>query len=122
MNEAYIKEVFSDEAFVKSFLELETPEEVQAALKEKNIDVTEDEIIALRDNIVKLAQKAEAGEELSPEQLDEAAGGLFLTFTASIIMAVAVVGTVATVGAAVGAGVGAGAVIGLSKLIGNRRW
>ena len=41
-----IKEVFSDEAFVKGLFELESAAEVQAALKEKGIEMTEEEILA----------------------------------------------------------------------------
>ncbi len=37
MDENRIKEVFSDEEFVKGLLALEEPAEVQAALKEKGI-------------------------------------------------------------------------------------
>ena len=118
MNEAYIKEIFSDEAFVKSFLELETPEEVQSALKEKNIDMTEDEIITLRDDIVTLAEKAEAGEELSLEQLDEAAGGAFVTVCTTLLVGIAIVGTIGAAGTGIGAALG----FGLGKFMGSRRW
>ena len=48
MNEQIIKEIFSDEIFVKSLLNLETAEEVQAALTEKEIELTVDEINALK--------------------------------------------------------------------------
>ena len=48
MNEQKIKEIFSDEIFVKSLLNLETAEEVQAALTEKEIELTVDEINALK--------------------------------------------------------------------------
>ena len=40
MDEKLVKEVFSDKEFVMSLLKLDTPEEVQAALKEKGIDLT----------------------------------------------------------------------------------
>ena len=40
MNEAKIKEVFSDEAFVKELLEKETPEEVQEILEKKDIELS----------------------------------------------------------------------------------
>ena len=43
MNMEKMKEVFSDEAFVKSLFELETAAEVQAALKEKGVELTEEE-------------------------------------------------------------------------------
>ena len=44
MNEERIKEIFADEEFVKEFFSKETPEEAQALLDEKEIDVSiEDE-------------------------------------------------------------------------------
>ncbi|MDO4744882.1 MAG: hypothetical protein Q4A86_05835 [Clostridia bacterium] len=89
MNVEKMKEVFSDEAFVKSVLELETAAEVQAALKEKGVELTEEEILAIR----KLLSKLESGEvtkeqlavwqkqaedgELSEEALEQVAGGSF---------------------------------------------
>ena len=115
MNENHVKEVFSDQAFVKSLLEMETTTEVQSALKEKNIDVTEDEIITLRDKIIKLAERTQNGEELSPEELDEAAGGVV---SAAIIFSFMVAGVVSAAGAAIATG--AGLVSG--ALVGSRRW
>ena len=111
MDEKLIKEVFSDEAFVSALLELETPVEVQAALKEKGIDMTESEIVSLRDEIVKQAQKVNDGEELSVDQLDDVAGGMPTLVTGLIAVAV--------VGVAAGAGIfGAVGLIGLKM----RRW
>ena len=111
MDKQHIKEVFSDEAFVKSLFELETPSEVQAALKGKSIDMTEAEIIELRDEIVRQAEKAQNGEELSLEQLDEAAGGVVGVFVASIAAA------------AFGAG-GIGLIVsgGIIGIVAMRRW
>ena len=48
MNEALIKDIFSDEVFVNSLLECETAEEVKTALKEKNLDLSIDDILCLR--------------------------------------------------------------------------
>jgi len=79
MDENRIKEVFSDEAFVKGLVELETPEEVQAALKEKGIELTVDEIMQLRDGLIKAAEKVGEGGELSLDQLDDVAGGGIIT-------------------------------------------
>ena len=83
MNEERINEVFSDEAFVKELLSKETPEEVQAMLAEKDIDVTIDEIVKLRELIIKKLQKAQSGEEeLGEDDLEDVAGG---SVTASIL-------------------------------------
>ena len=89
MNMEKMKEVLSDEEFVKSLFELETPEEVQAALKEKEIELSTDEICQMRDFLsryqegtlteeekkaVELAGKYGEGE-LSEEELENVSGG-----------------------------------------------
>lgn len=40
MNMEKMKEIFADEAFVKGLFELETAAEVQAALKEKGVEIS----------------------------------------------------------------------------------
>ena len=70
MNEEKIREVFSDEKFVKSLMELETPEEVQKALAEKDIDLSVEDI----KKIAELLQKKADGE-LSDDELESVAGG-----------------------------------------------
>ena len=45
MTEERIKEVFSDEEFVKELFSKETPEEAQAMLAEKGIDLSIDELV-----------------------------------------------------------------------------
>ena len=72
MNEQRMKEVFSDEAFVKSLFALETVEEVQAALKEKGVELSLEEINGIHDRL--LVSINENGE-LSLEQLENVAGG-----------------------------------------------
>ena len=76
MNEERIKEVFSDEAFVKELLSKETPEEVQAMLEDKDIEVSIAEIVKLREMIIKKAENPDA--ELSDEDLEDVAGGSLL--------------------------------------------
>ena len=81
MNTEKIKEVFSDEAFVKSLFELESAAAVQAALKEKGVEMTEEEILGIRDLLAKMengeitAEQLESGE-LSEELLAQVAGGV----------------------------------------------
>ncbi len=70
MNEAKIKEVFSDEQFVKELLEFETPESVQSALIDKDIDVTLEDIVKTRE----LLARYNSGE-LSEEDLESVTGG-----------------------------------------------
>ena len=90
MNIEKMKEVFSDEAFVKGLFELESAAEVQAALKEKGIEFSEEEIISIRDFLLKVEKgditkeqlekwtvQLEDGE-LSEEELENVAGGIVL--------------------------------------------
>ncbi len=73
MNEQEINELFSDEQFVKELFALETPEEIQAVLTNKDIDITIEDISELKE----LLTKKEAGE-LSDEELEDVAGGNIL--------------------------------------------
>ena len=90
MNVDKLKEVFSDEAFVKSLFELESAGEVQTVLKEKGVELTEEEIFAIREMFLKVADgeisvkqleqwatQAERGE-LSEELLEQVSGGSVL--------------------------------------------
>ena len=105
MNIEKIKEVFADEAFVKGLFELESAAEVQAALKEKGVELTEEEIFAIRDLLVKVANGEIAAEQLEqwaaqaesgelPEELLEQVSGGSVILT---IMGIgAIVGLVAS--------------------------
>ena len=85
-----------DEAFVKSLFELETVAEVQAALKERGIELSEEEILGIREFLIKVEsgeitkeqlelwrKQAEDGE-LSEEALQQVAGGRPI-FTAGLM-------------------------------------
>ena len=91
MNEERIKEVFSDEEFVKELFTKETPEEAQALLAEKEIDMSIDELVKLKDLVAAKLQAAENGEstELTEEDLADVAGGVAVLFA---IMGLVVVG------------------------------
>ena len=84
MNEERIKEIFSDEEFVKELFSKETPQEAQDLLAEKDIDVTVDEVVKIRNLLVKKAQAAQNGEsaELTEEELSDVAGGVGLMIAA----------------------------------------
>ena len=105
MDEMRIKEVFSDEAFVKQLLEQEEPEQVQALLLERDVDITIEQIVQIRD-IVEKHLKGEINiNELSEEDLEKISGGFILS-TGGVIVAL----TVSIVGSTVvGLGLGAGA-------------
>lgn len=102
MNELKIKEVFSDEAFVSSLLEMETVEEVQAAVSAKGIELTIADIEALR------TQLSEDSEELSEDALENVAGGFVIT--AGVVSAIA-----GCISAAAG-------VTSMVHTVTNRRW
>jgi predicted ribosomally synthesized peptide with nif11-like leader len=53
---------------------LETPEEVQSLLKEDGLEFTIDEIMILREALMRALEKKENGE-LSDDDLEEVAGG-----------------------------------------------
>jgi lactobin A/cerein 7B family class IIb bacteriocin len=101
MNEEQIKEIFSDEAFTSSLLELETAEEVQSALSGKGLDLSLDEITNIRSYIL---ATAEQGGELAEEQLETVTGGIALVAIGIII------------------GVAIGSPLGLFTAMGKLRW
>ena len=79
MNEERIKEVFSDEEFVKELFSKETPEEAKALLEEKDIDFSVEDLIKLREIIIaKMEQQSSSEEgEISEEDLEDVSGGWF---------------------------------------------
>ena len=92
MNEALIKEIFSDEAFLKSLAEMETAEEVQAALKEKGLDLSIDDILKIQKTLT-----SQENGELSEDEMENVAGGFAIT--AGIVSAIAgVIGATASGG------------------------
>ena len=74
MNEERIKEVFSDEAFVKELFSKETPEQVQAMLADKDIDISVEEIVKLGKVLAK--KQDQTSEELGDEDLEDVSGGV----------------------------------------------
>lgn len=126
MNMDNLKEVFADEAFVEGLLQLESAAKVQEALKEKDIEMTEDDIISLRDIMVKVesgevseeqleswAAQAEEGE--IPEEILELVSGGVITITALLL------GTLVTTLKMAAVGVGAaGVTVGASYAVRNR--
>ena len=122
MNLEKMKAVFADEAFMKQLFELETAAQVQAALKERGVGLTEEEILGIRDFIIKVERGEISAEqlekwaaqeengELSEEALEQVAGGSFIGAIIAIIGAkAAITGLITMAGAALGAG-GAAAV------------
>ena len=126
MNMDKLKEVFADEAFVEGLLQLESAAEVQEALKEKDIEMTEDDIISLRDIMVKVESGEVSEEQLEswaaqseegeiPEEMLELVSGGVITITALLLGCLATTLKMAAVG--VGA---AGVTVGASYAVRNR--
>ena len=105
MNMEKMKKVFSEEAFVKALFEMESVAEMQEALNNKGIQMSEEEVAGIRDFFAKVksgeisreqleewSKLAENGE-LSEETLEQAAGGS-LSLVAGIIFAVSSVASV----------------------------
>ena len=126
MNMDKLKEVFADEAFVEGLLQLESAAEVQEALKEKDIEMTEDDIISLRDIMVKVESGEVSEEQLEswaaqseegeiPEEMLELVSGGVITITALLL------GTLVTTLKMAAVGVGAaGVTVGASYAVRNR--
>ena len=71
MDKMKIEEIFSDKEFVKELVALKDNAAVQAALKAKGLDLTEEKIAAIRESMAKKTG------ELSAEQLEQISGGRF---------------------------------------------
>ncbi len=73
MNEQKFNEMLSDKQFVSRLMELDNPKEMQEALREKGLDLSESEIgIFLNDM---KAVPVDGQEELSEDELEHVAGG-----------------------------------------------
>lgn len=128
MNLEKVKEVAADQVFMESLFQMETPAEVQEALQEKDIVVTEEELNAIRALLIKidngeisqeqmeqLQKQAEDGE-MSEELLEQVSGGLIFSGVSGIIALTAMI-----VGAAsAGTGAGVGVFLGVKHAIKNK--
>lgn len=81
-DDAKIKKVFSDKKFVESLLEMSSAKDVQAALAEKGVKLSEKEIIDVKNQLAK-----GNGKELSQDQLDGVAGGVVISGTVLAVVA-----------------------------------
>ena len=87
MNEERIKEVFSDEEFVKELFRKETPEEAKALLEEKDIDFSVEDLIKLREIVIAKMEQQTTGEEveLGEDELEDVSGGTLTLIIGAII-------------------------------------
>ena len=114
MNEERIREVFSDELFVKQLFEQEEPEAVQALLAEKEIDLSVEEIVKFQELLEKHMNGKLNLDELSDEDLEDVAGGAL----AEMILLISCLAGVAAVAA--GGSLAGGAA--LTHHFTRRRW
>ena len=97
MNEERIKEIFSDEAFVKELLSLDAAADIQALLKTKGIELDLDQIEKAIEIVAKKLAIIAAGEELGDDDLDDVSGGFAVTALGVASAIITVVGIAANV-------------------------
>ena len=97
MNEERIKEIFSDEAFVKELLSLDAAADIQALLKTKGIELDLDQIEKAKEIVAKKLAIIAAGEELGDDDLDDVSGGFAVTALGVASAIITVVGIAANV-------------------------
>ena len=105
MNVERIKEVFSDELFVKQLLEQEDAEQVQALLMEKDIDFSIEDICKIQELMIKQLNGEINLEELSEEELEDVTGGAVFLYITTITCLLVCTAVGAVGGAAAAGGV-----------------
>ena len=125
MDKERMKEALVEEGFAERLLSLETPEEVQAAFKEKGVEMRVEEVLLFRDMLVEMVEKTvQRGGELSLEDLDEVSGGNIMAlgepFVAAALREVIAFGLPKIASVLVPAAVSAAAVSAVSAIF--RRW
>ncbi len=75
-NKEKLQQLMQDEEFLKEILVLETAEEVQQAFKEKDVDISIEDLKKIKELIKKSINE---DYELTEEELEEITGGSFLT-------------------------------------------
>jgi predicted ribosomally synthesized peptide with nif11-like leader len=94
---AKLKEIFADKEFVEKVLAMETAEEVQAAIKEKGVEISVSEIESVKAELANQASSPDS-DEVSDEQLENVAGGFAIsTLICGLIIGGAVVAGGATI-------------------------
>ena len=93
MNEDRLKDVFSDQEFMKELFQLETAEDVQKALAEQGVELSISDIELIRKTILAVE------EELADEELEGVSGGIAIG-TAIAIAGLAIAAAQLLLGAA----------------------
>ena len=114
MNLENLNAILEDQAFVETLLAMESVAEVRLALQKKGVEMTEDDILAIRE----LLAKVESGEitleqlkqiedgELPEEALEQVTGGILISVSAGAFLALKLIGLIAGAAAAGGTVVG----------------
>ena len=100
MDEAKLREVLSDEEYVKELLAMESEQQVQLSLEERGIELSLDQIRQIGE-FVRKVQNGEVSQEqlehmangeLTEDELEQVAGGSFLAFALTVIIGGAAIG------------------------------
>jgi len=112
MNTERIKEIFSDKEFVLSLMEMKSAEEAQVLLEQKGMELTVEQVEKVQELFLKvkngeitpqqlesMRRHAEDGE-LSEDDLENVAGGVFVLddIVHIALVALVVVGVIALIG------------------------
>ncbi len=96
VTEKQIREVFSNEEFMKEVLTKETPEEVQEMFEKRNVEISIAEILKIKEILLEKLTQSENCFEMNEDELQEVSGG-------ELILGCAIFLTVLIGGASIGA-------------------
>ena len=75
----------NDPTLGEKLFKLESAEEVQALLKEQELEFSLEEINTIKEALVKVIEKGQTGDELSEDELEGVAGGSATAVVAGIV-------------------------------------
>lgn len=81
-------ELLKDRAFVEQMKNMESPEELQAALANRGVELSDDEMTELIHECKNLAD--EMSDELSEDQLERVVGGAAITITVLYVVLITI--------------------------------
>lgn len=101
INEKALTDFFSriqnDTAFAESVVNAQDPKTVLGLAKASGIELTENDVIAAKEILIKAMEQGDKSE-LSEEELENVAGGLVVT--TGLLVTLGVIGAAATIGGA----------------------
>lgn len=106
---SFFEAIAQDTDFAAKVVQTIEPNQIVALAGAKGVELTNEDVMASRDILSGLMEKQNNGE-LSEEDLENVAGGLVVTATATALIACTAIGVIGTLaGAAIG---GAGTILG----------